>query len=302
MPTYFIYFSFILILFCFPGCGSRGIEGALTPPEGEKLFQTKLSLAQLSAARQWFAETRGTQMVAPVLVNPLYQLDVQSFVLDGFTVPQAPVFGTYDYPGGSAGLAIKLPHEFLFNISEKIKNEIKKRDIQAVDLFLVVQKYDSRFYNSELAHVVRLRPHFWLAPLGPHPYGTCFSGNFSAALYDFESSVGADVKLDQLTQFDWSIHPATVEGVAVTQYSPPNASVNIGPAILNHSGWSLILDEQNHRAAVTLHGIYSDARGGPYDNFQAVVDAHFTLRNIITHLDLNPVFAGLLAKLTAWVQ
>ena len=272
-------------------CGNKeNLEPPQGPTAGKLLFETDLTAEQLEAARHHFIQNRTkTLVISGFAGHHLHHLDVEFFELDGVMVPKTPIFGAYMEPGGRITFAAKLSKEFWFNIPEKIKNEIKKREIRTLELFVVVQEY------SFIGEVARIRTHFWSAPLGPHIPGTNLAGEVKVGLYDFEYNTDGDLITNELRKVDWSIHP----GLHHTLYSPENASVNMDIAKSNNSGWTLVIDENNSRAAVTLHGIYSNEPIGysPHDRFVDILAVNHTLNDIMTAMDVDLLFNGFLSRL-----
>jgi hypothetical protein len=267
-------------------------------PRGEKLFESSLSLKQINSARQLFLKNQGKSVSVSSTGHNLHHLDVSNFEMDGFVVPQTPLFATYHEPQGSVTLAIKLSSDFNRNIPTEIQAEIRKKDIENLDVFIVAQEYLSGIYYSTPDDTLRLRAHFWAAPLGPHSFGTSLSGNLQIGLYAFDQDIEGELQNRQLTKVDWSIHPDS--GRLVTLYSPANAAVNWTPSQANQSGWSLVIDEKNNHAAATLHAFFTDSPlgpGSPHSRFKTILENSHTLSEIMETMKTDPVFSSFLTKL-----
>lgn len=264
---------------------------------GEQLFSTQLSSNDLATARKEFLVSTNCAQNTSSGGRTLYYYDVNYFEFDLIHVPQIPIFATYHQPGGYTTLSIRLPKPFWFNIPEVFQSEIKKRDITSLDLFIVIQEYISGTYHKDSNHAVRFRPHFWAAPLGPHPVGTSLSGDLQVMLFHFDKPIDGDLKENIFAKINWQIHPDSTNTYSL--YSPANAMVNMDLSKANNSGWSLIIDERTGRAAVTLHGIYSDQplKHSSHDALETLVRNYPNLNEMITQIAKDPQWSTLSSKI-----
>ena len=193
--------------------------------------------------------------------------------------PNAPLFHSY-HGGALVPFHIKFLEVFRDNIPESIKKEIYKYDINDLGLFFVTQE---RGNSSELL----LRAHHWVDPNMPNHFtGSRFNSSLFMGLFEWSESIEKDVKDNQLNSFNVSIHDSRL--------SPKNAKIDMKQN-QRYFGWTLIIDQEEKKAAITLHWVFLDLDEAV--SFNNLISNGETLESLIMKLESDIRFSDLLPSL-----
>lgn len=165
-------------------------------------------------------------------------------------IPFAPLVGQYEAKGkggitpSKPILAIKFPPIFRVNIPLEIKKMLSKYDISSLELFFIVQS-EPEFLDK--TNNVQLVTHAWAYPNYPDNFkGTIFNKNLLMGIFGADKDIIKQIPNNELAPFNVHIHD--------NAFSPPNsAGLNIKTNMLDLSFWSVVVDVESKRAAVTLH-------------------------------------------------
>jgi hypothetical protein len=200
---------------------------------------------------------------------------IQSSSLDYRFVPEIPFFALYQDPAPFMIFCVKLPFQiYQENIPEFIQQmlvSIPNSHISSIELFISAQEFLVKDYAD---HDFQLRAHFWACP-GAHPVGIRKKGAIQALLHGFNPEIDKQLLTNRFTRHTWSIHPVKRAG-GMTAYSPSNARVRVHQNSANNVGWTIVMDEQSGRVAVTLHGFLSNHPVGqsPADFVQKILSSN----------------------------
>jgi hypothetical protein len=173
---------------------------------------------------------------------------------------KAAVFGDYNAKPYDAYLMVNFGWPFEKNLPPDILAELKKRNLlnkKLVDVAWVVQPLSSMGGNTQdnVKNITHLMAHGWAdpdAPMGFH--GDRLKREFLYGLYDADSDISYEVKMNKLTPFEIHTHDS--------QYSPETAAVRFSTSAPDSMAlWSLVIDNENPqgpKALATLHWLISD--------------------------------------------
>ncbi len=220
-------------------------------------------------------------------------------------MPLAPVVHPYVSVTPQVVLAAKFPISFFYNLPQEIQRQVPSLSIDALDIFFIPQEivpYDF------IAGSISLKAGYWAYPEMPFLdtiVGNAFNQNVRMALYhpDHSQIIYPDptnryaVREAQLRTFNIYIHDGAV--------SPNTGHLNLTEDMLNTSFWSLVVSDQQRRAAVTLHWLLGRDQYRELSQNIGELRDDYQMSTLETNMRLfrNPLFTdAMMQKLRSLVE
>lgn len=244
--------------------------------------------------------------------NPGRLSNVPEYMFNHNVCP-SPRMGTYHEPASvTEAYCLKIPSEFSNNIPVAIKDEIMKHDIESLDIYFIAQSKNA--VNGKEQKVNALKAHYWAYPIPIFWFtGEIFNRNMLMTFYNYNENIKFNTERDvedeekdeekkinkyleenNLSSFTVSIHDYLL--------SPETSYLSIsGASNHNFSFYSLIINEQDKKAVVTLHWLMEQDdflndeklnhnHANSLEALNASFQADTSISDLLDRLDESPLF------------
>jgi hypothetical protein len=251
----------ILYLFFILSCNYSPQEAALSPVK-------TLSNSEFNAEKSAFLKTPcSDDKNAKCKLDGNMRFNVKNTAMWNLqNYPIAPFVADYgEVSNTDIIIAVKFPRSFISNVPRNIRNHIANFDIKDIEIFFIVQaptKIGSHAFGTKDQQgigITQLWANLWADPDAPMMFDDWrFDRKLLMGIFDADKKIEYQLKNNALNYFSVINHGNKI--------SPSTAKIKVD-AFKQLSFWSLVIDKQEKRAAITLHWLFNDSNTEFLDPF-----------------------------------